>query len=96
MPWSGGGPTPGGGRVHSGGAPPPPPGPVPLAADTSLAAERLQVEAWRRMAPWEKLALLDDMVAGCRALADLGARLRAGTVHPLPAAAPSGPPANAS
>lgn len=68
--------------------PPDPSGYVPLAADTSPAAEQVQVEAWRRMAPWEKLALLDDLVAGCRALAEAGARLRAGPVRMGPTTAP--------
>lgn len=43
--------------------------PQPLALDTTPETERRQVEAWRRMRPAEKLALVLQMSANVRQLA---------------------------
>ncbi len=47
-----------------------------LAADTSLVAERLQFEVWRRMTPAEKFAAFLDLQSTTTALAEAGIRLR--------------------
>lgn len=48
----------------------------PLAEDTSLAAERQQLEIWRAMTPAQKFALLEDLHAAANQLAEAGVRLR--------------------
>ena len=48
----------------------------PLAADTSLVAERQQFEIWRRMTPAEKFGAFLDLQATTIALAEAGIRLR--------------------
>ncbi len=49
---------------------------VPLAADTPLAIEQMQVDAWRRMSPADKLALVTNLNDAVRALALAGIRQR--------------------
>jgi hypothetical protein len=48
----------------------------PLAADTSLEAERLQIGIWRAMTPAEKWALLEDLHASANLFLEAGIRLR--------------------
>ena len=48
----------------------------PLAADTSLVAERMQFELWGRMTPARKFALFLDLQDTVIALAEAGIRLR--------------------
>jgi len=48
----------------------------PLALDTTPEIEKRQVEAWRRMRPAEKLALVLQMSANVRQLALAGVRRR--------------------
>ena len=48
----------------------------PLAADTSLVAERLQFDLWRQMTPMRKFALFLDLQSTMIALAGAGIRLR--------------------
>lgn len=50
--------------------------PQPLALDTTPEIEQRQVEAWRRMRPAEKLALVLQMSANVRQLALAGVRRR--------------------
>lgn len=50
--------------------------PQPLALDTTPEIEERQVEAWRRMRPAEKLALVLQMSANVRRLALAGVRRR--------------------
>ena len=50
-----------------------------LAADTSPAAERRQVEAWRRMSPVDKARVVTDLTRTAEELALAGIRMR----HPL-------------
>ena len=45
--------------------------------DTSLAARRRQIAAYRAMTPEKRLRLADEMSAEVRALADAGGRARA-------------------
>ena len=52
---------------------------VPLALDTSLQIERLQVERWRRMSPREKAAIVSGLTQAAYDLALAGVRQR----HPL-------------
>ena len=47
-----------------------------LAADTSPAAERLQVELWRRMSSVDKARLVDDLTRTADELALAGIRMR--------------------
>lgn len=47
-----------------------------LAADTSLAAERMQFEVWRRMTSVEKFEAFLDLQTTAIALAEAGIRLR--------------------
>ena len=51
-------------------------GPRTQAADTSLSAETRQIEAWRRMEPWEKLRVVGELVRASEELARVGIRLR--------------------
>jgi hypothetical protein len=46
------------------------------AADTSPAAEALQIAAWRRMQPWEKLRIVEELVRASEELARIGIRGR--------------------
>ena len=48
----------------------------PLAEDTALAAERLQVQVWRRMTPTQKFALLEDLHAAANLFVEAGIRHR--------------------
>jgi hypothetical protein len=48
----------------------------PLAEDTPLAVERLQIEIWRRMTPAEKFAQLEDMHASAILFTEAGLRRR--------------------
>lgn len=48
----------------------------PLAQDTSLEAERQQLEIWGAMTPAEKFALLDDLHASSVLFVEAGIRLR--------------------
>ena len=48
----------------------------PLAADTSLAAERTQFAIWRRMTPMAKFAAFLDLQRTAIALAEAGIRMR--------------------
>ncbi len=57
-------------------------GPAPLAADTSLAIEQRQVEAWRGMSPAEKAALVTGLTKAAFAMALAGIR------HRFPEASP--------
>jgi len=47
-----------------------------LASDTSLEAERVQVESWRRMAPSEKLRAVAEATNAVLQLSLAGIRLR--------------------
>ena len=47
-----------------------------LSADTSLAVERLQVDAWRRMSPVDKARTVDGLTRTSQALALAGIRQR--------------------
>jgi hypothetical protein len=47
-----------------------------LSSDTSLDAERLQVEIWRRMSPVEKVRVLTDITRAVQELTLAGIRLR--------------------
>ncbi|MGH9787002.1 MAG: hypothetical protein ACRD88_22760 [Terriglobia bacterium] len=47
-----------------------------LAADTSLKAERAQVEIWRRMLPIEKLCAVTEISRAAQQLSLAGIRLR--------------------
>jgi hypothetical protein len=49
---------------------------VPLALDTSLEIERLQVERWRRMSPGEKAAIVSGLTQAAYDLALAGVRQR--------------------
>jgi len=49
---------------------------TPLAADTSLEVERLQIEAWRRMTPAEKAATIAGLTQAAYALTRAGVRHR--------------------
>ena len=44
--------------------------------DTSTEAERFLIEAWRRMEPWEKAEILDDLVRASHELTMAGLRVR--------------------
>jgi hypothetical protein len=47
-----------------------------LASDTSLEAERAQVELWRRMSPLEKLRAVTEISRAVQQLSLVGIRLR--------------------
>lgn len=47
-----------------------------LSADTSAAAEQLQISRWREMAPSEKLKIVADVCSSTRELALVGIRQR--------------------
>jgi len=47
-----------------------------LASDTSLAAERAQVESWRRMSPIDKLRAVTEISRAAQELSLAGIRLR--------------------
>ena len=47
-----------------------------LAADSSPAAERLQVELWRRMSPLDKARVVTDLTRTAEELALAGIRMR--------------------
>lgn len=47
-----------------------------LSSDTSLEAERLQVESWRRMSPLEKVRQLTEISRAVQQLSVAGIRLR--------------------
>jgi len=47
-----------------------------LASDTSLAAERAQVELWRRMSPIDKLRAVTEISRAAQELSLAGIRLR--------------------
>lgn len=49
---------------------------VPLAADTPLEIERLQVEAWRRMTPAEKAATITALTQAATDMTWAGVRQR--------------------
>jgi len=46
------------------------------AADTSLAAERVQVELWRKMSPLEKVRTVTEISRAVQQLSLAGIRLR--------------------
>ena len=46
------------------------------ASDTAPAAERLQLEVWRGMEPYEKLRLMGELCDSVRYWTELGLRLR--------------------
>lgn len=46
------------------------------ARDTAPAVEAVQIEAWRRMQPWQKLRLVDELVRATDELARIGIRER--------------------
>ena len=52
---------------------------TPLSQDTSPEIERMQIEAWRRMAPRQKAALITGLTQAARTMAMAGVRHR----HPL-------------
>jgi hypothetical protein len=47
-----------------------------LASDTSLEAERIQVELWRKMSPLQKVRVISDISRTVEQLALAGIRLR--------------------
>ena len=47
-----------------------------LSADTSVAVERLQIDAWRRMSPLDKARTVDALTRTAEALALAGIRRR--------------------
>ena len=47
-----------------------------LSSDTSFAAERAQVEAWRKMSPVEKLRTVTEITRAVQQLSLAGIRLR--------------------
>ena len=47
-----------------------------LAADTSPAAELVQIEIWRRMSPAQKFALFEDFNSAVTSIAEAGIRMR--------------------
>jgi len=53
---------------------------IPLSSDTSVAAATLQVEAWRRLAPAEKLAMVRALTAAVLRLEREGLRRREPTL----------------
>jgi hypothetical protein len=55
---------------------------APLALDTSPDVERRQIEAWRRMTPAEKAALVTGLTQAAHALAWAGVRHRHPTASP--------------
>jgi hypothetical protein len=48
----------------------------PQSPDTSRAAERIQIEAWRRMSPAQKLRVVGELYDAAQALARAGIRAR--------------------
>lgn len=48
----------------------------PQSRDTSVAADRFLIEAYRRMPPWEKASRVSGLTAGSLELARVGIRLR--------------------
>ena len=57
-------------------------GPRTQASDTSPAVEALQIAAWRRMQPWEKLRLVEELVRASEELALVGIRERHPDANP--------------
>lgn len=55
---------------------------TPLAADTPIEVERLQIDAWRRMTPTEKAAAITGLTQAAYALTQAGIR------HRYPGASP--------
>ena len=51
-------------------------GPRTQAPDTSPAVETRQIEAWRRMEPWEKLRVVEQLVRASEELARVGIERR--------------------
>lgn len=51
-------------------------GPRTQALDTSPAVEMRQIEAWRRMEPWEKLRVVEQLVRASEELARVGIERR--------------------
>ena len=50
--------------------------PRPLALDTPLEVERMQIDAWRRMSPAEKAAIVTALTRATFAMATAGIRQR--------------------
>jgi hypothetical protein len=50
--------------------------PAILSLDTTADIERMQIEAWRRMTPLEKVGVVRDMAVAAETLAFAGIRLR--------------------
>lgn len=48
----------------------------PQALDTSPGAERLLIDAWRNMEPWEKARRVSEISRACQQLALIGLRVR--------------------
>ena len=64
------------GRGTSSGAKPYHPGVEPLSSDTDSRAEALQIDAYRRMSPAEKLRIVFDLQSAMDAIAMVGIRER--------------------